>query len=131
MLPLGLLIREIDVEESPGAYAAPGADSADGAADAGGGRAVVKAFAPRRGTPWSIMSGTMATRRFWRYFLLTILLINIKQIYRHLDATLPKWMVRTGAHPFPVKYFSPWQPRCSPGSHPANTAGSLGITGDR
>jgi MFS family permease len=35
------------------------------------------------------------TRRFWKFFLLTVILINIKMIFRHLDATLPKWLLRT------------------------------------
>uniref|UniRef100_A0A0G4IFI8 Major facilitator superfamily (MFS) profile domain-containing protein n=1 Tax=Chromera velia CCMP2878 TaxID=1169474 RepID=A0A0G4IFI8_9ALVE len=31
---------------------------------------------------------------FWRFFLLTVLLLGVRVVFRHLDATFPKYMVR-------------------------------------
>jgi MFS family permease len=32
---------------------------------------------------------------FWRFVLLAVLLLGVRSIYRHLDATFPKFMIRT------------------------------------
>jgi hypothetical protein len=34
-------------------------------------------------------------RRFWRLFALSFMVVAVKLIFRHLDATMPKWMRRT------------------------------------
>ena len=45
---------------------------------------------------------------------MTVLLINIKMIFRHLDATLPKWLLRTctsSLHvPIPLVHLLPGPP---------------------
>lgn len=35
-----------------------------------------------------------AHRTFWRFFFLTLIMVNLRSIFRHLDATLPKYMTR-------------------------------------
>ena len=55
----------------------------------------VTVFQPKTATPWTIFAETARTLRFWRFFLLTLVLINVKMVFRHLDATLPKWLLRT------------------------------------
>lgn len=34
-------------------------------------------------------------RRFWRFLLFVTLLTGVKQVFRHLDATIPKYLVRS------------------------------------
>ena len=34
------------------------------------------------------------SKAFWRFLLLAVLLLGVRSIYRHLDATFPKYMVR-------------------------------------
>jgi dipeptide/tripeptide permease len=34
-------------------------------------------------------------RKFWRLFALSFMVVAVKLIFRHLDATMPKWMRRT------------------------------------
>lgn len=49
--------------------------------------------------PLQSMKQTLRKGSFWRYMVLGILLTNIKMIWRHLDATLPKYMIRKfGVH---------------------------------
>ncbi len=51
-------------------------------------------FEPRTGTPWRIALEIGRTSRFWRFLLLAVLLVAVRLIFRHLDATLPKFLVR-------------------------------------
>lgn len=106
MLPCAFMVREIDVKSGPtpsagGLVVAKGDSSSDpeddpaAAGDSGGGAVVVEKYEPRRASPWAIAKEVARTKRFWRFFLLTVILINIKMIFRHLDATLPKWLLRT------------------------------------
>jgi len=49
--------------------------------------------------PGSIIHEVTASPAFWRFFLLVVLLLGVRIIYRHLDATFPKYMVREfGSH---------------------------------
>lgn len=48
----------------------------------------------RGGEPGSIISEVTASPAFWRFFLLVVLLLGVRVIFRHLDATFPKYMVR-------------------------------------
>lgn len=52
-------------------------------------------FAPRRGSPWRIALEIGRTSRFWRFLLLVVLLVAVRLIFRHLDATFPKYLLRT------------------------------------
>lgn len=69
------LIREIDAE-----------DARDGES---------KEFAPLRESPWTTLKEIAVTKTFWRYMLLTVLTVNVRGVFRHLDATFPKYMERT------------------------------------
>jgi hypothetical protein len=37
---------------------------------------------------------TIQERRFWRFLVVVLIMLNVRMIFRHLDATLPKYMVR-------------------------------------
>ena len=41
-----------------------------------------------------ILRETMQSPDFWRFLVVCIITLNIRMIFRHLDATLPKYMVR-------------------------------------
>eukprot|EP00521_Asterionellopsis_glacialis_P011126 CAMPEP_0195309892 /NCGR_PEP_ID=MMETSP0707-20130614/38965_1 /TAXON_ID=33640 /ORGANISM="Asterionellopsis glacialis, Strain CCMP134" /LENGTH=372 /DNA_ID=CAMNT_0040374193 /DNA_START=881 /DNA_END=1999 /DNA_ORIENTATION=- len=64
-------------------------------AAAGGGKpAKVSTFRPLQGSASQILKETMATKDFWRFLAVCLILLNIRMIFRHLDATLPKYMIR-------------------------------------
>merc|ERR1719502_1317692 len=53
----------------------------------------------REREPGSIIHEVTSSPAFWRFFLLVVLLLGVRIIYRHLDATFPKYMVREfGTH---------------------------------
>jgi dipeptide/tripeptide permease len=54
----------------------------------------VEAFRPRKGTPWKIYCEVMKTSQFWRFLLFIGLLVGVRFVFRHLDATFPKYFVR-------------------------------------
>lgn len=43
---------------------------------------------------WAIIKELAASATFWRFVAFTLLLINLKAIFRHLDATLPTYLLR-------------------------------------
>lgn len=47
-----------------------------------------------KGTPWEILQETLKSRNFWRFLLVCLITLNVRMIFRHLDATLPKYMIR-------------------------------------
>ncbi len=53
-----------------------------------------KKFKPKTGAPWQIMWEIASTSRFWRFLLFIVLLIGVRFIFRHMDATFPKYMER-------------------------------------
>lgn len=55
----------------------------------------VPAAAGPASTSLKITSELLTSKTFWRFSVLTLFLINLKAIFRHLDATLPTYMVRT------------------------------------
>lgn len=57
-------------------------------------RALVQEFQLRPETPWQIVRELFSSPTMWRFSALTLLLINLKTIFRHLDATLPTYLVR-------------------------------------
>ncbi|CEL95828.1 unnamed protein product [Vitrella brassicaformis CCMP3155] len=44
--------------------------------------------------PFGAFKDVLNHPSFWRFFLLVVLLLGVRIIYRHLDATFPKYMVR-------------------------------------
>ena len=49
-----------------------------------------KTFRPRAGSPWKILRETLALPAFRRFLLVCLITLNVRMIFRHLDATLPK-----------------------------------------
>ena len=54
----------------------------------------VAEFKPLKGSTWQILSDTFRTPNFRRYLFVCLLLLNVRMIFRHLDGTLPKYMMR-------------------------------------
>lgn len=54
----------------------------------------ISTFQPMRGSAWSILQETLQTKGFWRYLAVILIVLNVRMIFRHLDATLPKYMIR-------------------------------------
>lgn len=44
---------------------------------------------------WVVTKELLKSPTFWRFTAFTLLLVNLNAIFRHLDATLPTYMVRT------------------------------------
>lgn len=72
-------MREIKVEAAPAIPNSPGR---------------VAAFAPLRGTFRQILTETFTSPSFRRFLLVCLITLNVRMIFRHLDATLPKYMMR-------------------------------------
>ena len=55
------------------------------------------------GTPLSVanVKGLVNTKRFWRFVVLTLFLINLRAIFRHLDATFPTYLLREHGNNIP------------------------------
>ena len=54
----------------------------------------LQTFEPKHGTPWDIMWDVVSNPSFWRFFLFVFLLTGVRTVYRHLEATFPKYMRR-------------------------------------
>jgi POT family proton-dependent oligopeptide transporter len=54
----------------------------------------VKSFQPLRGSSFQILSETVRTPNFRRFLLVCLLTLNVRMVFRHLDGTLPKYMIR-------------------------------------
>ena len=54
----------------------------------------VTVFRPKTGTPREILSEIWKSPSFRRYLLVVLIMLNVRQIFRHLDATWPKYMIR-------------------------------------
>jgi len=52
-------------------------------------------FRPVQNSPWMETRRVLQSRTFWRLVLFTLLLIGVRMVFRHMDATLPKYMTRT------------------------------------
>eukprot|EP00580_Thalassiosira_gravida_P001210 CAMPEP_0201599428 /NCGR_PEP_ID=MMETSP0492-20130828/880_1 /ASSEMBLY_ACC=CAM_ASM_000837 /TAXON_ID=420259 /ORGANISM="Thalassiosira gravida, Strain GMp14c1" /LENGTH=531 /DNA_ID=CAMNT_0048061997 /DNA_START=185 /DNA_END=1780 /DNA_ORIENTATION=- len=51
-------------------------------------------FRPLQGSSYEILSDTWKSPNFRRYLVLCLLTINVRMVFRHMDATLPKYMIR-------------------------------------
>ena len=47
-----------------------------------------------RTVTWAMMRELIGTKRFWRYCALSLCLVNLRAIFRHLDATFPTYLLR-------------------------------------
>lgn len=54
----------------------------------------VQAFEPEKASMHEIIKETVRSRTFWRFLLVIMVTLNVRMIFRHLDATLPKYMLR-------------------------------------
>lgn len=54
----------------------------------------VENFHPSKAAPMEILRETIGSPDFWRFLSVCFITLNIRMIFRHLDATLPKYMVR-------------------------------------
>lgn len=55
---------------------------------------VVRAYTPTQQSPWTTARALCSSKTFWRFSILTLFLVNLHAIFRHLDATLPTYLVR-------------------------------------
>jgi hypothetical protein len=55
----------------------------------------VQAYIPAKQHPYALMCELFQMKTFWKFTLFTLFLINLKSIFRHLDATLPTYLIRT------------------------------------
>jgi hypothetical protein len=81
---ISLTVREIKVVDAPGQCAED--DEAT--------LARVSPFSPTGGNALQILREALSSKSFWRFLVVCLLTLNIRMIFRHLDATLPKYMVR-------------------------------------
>ena len=54
----------------------------------------VTSFTPIKASARKILQETLQTKSFWRFLVVCLILINVRMIFRHLDATFPKYMLR-------------------------------------
>jgi hypothetical protein len=54
----------------------------------------IETYTPKPQDPWTTVKELAHSPTFWRFAALTLLLVNLHAIFRHLDATLPTYLVR-------------------------------------
>jgi hypothetical protein len=54
----------------------------------------VQTFQPEKASMYEIMRETIWSATFWRFLVVILVTLNVRMIFRHLDATLPKYMIR-------------------------------------
>ena len=84
---LSIFMREIKVEEDAPSDVA-------GVAPTTSPQLRTSSFLLSKTPPLQSLKQTLRKGVFWRYMVLGVFLTNIKMIWRHLDATLPKYMIR-------------------------------------
>ncbi|OEU17841.1 MFS general substrate transporter [Fragilariopsis cylindrus CCMP1102] len=99
----GIILQEaISSPSSKKFITAPGTGTTittngNGNGDNNGGRGEsnnVTIFQPKTGSPYKILSDVFHSSSFRRYLVVILIMINVRQIFRHLDATWPKYMIR-------------------------------------
>ena len=53
-----------------------------------------ESFTPIKSSAWVVFQDTICKKRFWRFLAVCFITLNVRMIFRHLDATWPKYMVR-------------------------------------
>ncbi|KAK1748510.1 MFS transporter [Skeletonema marinoi] len=95
---LCMFLREIKVEEDDATRTLDTitneSDSATAASTTTSTQLRTSSFVVPKTSPLQSMKNTFRKGSFRRYMMLGIILTNIKVIWRHLDATLPKYMIR-------------------------------------
>jgi len=54
----------------------------------------VVAFKPKTASAWSIFWEVVRQGSFWRFVTLMTLFVGVRMVFRHMDATLPKYLTR-------------------------------------
>lgn len=83
-------VREIKVDDN----ASLGADEGNSAEDDEATPKSVSTFQPKGGHALEIIKETLQAKTFWRFVVVCLVTLNVRMIFRHLDATLPKYMLR-------------------------------------
>jgi hypothetical protein len=55
----------------------------------------VQVFTPQKQPIHLVIKELLGSKTFWRFMAFTLILSNLKTIFRHLDATLPTYLVRS------------------------------------
>lgn len=89
---------------------------------------VVAAYSPTKQHPCTTAKELCQSRTFWRFSILTLFLVNLHAIFRHLDATLPTYLVRCfgsdvpkgslySINPFMIIFLTPFVAACTNNSN--------------
>ena len=91
-----ILLEAISSPSSKKFIAAPGTGTTITTTGSGNGtgNGNVTIFQPKTGSPYRILSDVFHSPSFRRYLVVILIMINVRQIFRHLDATWPKYMIR-------------------------------------
>ena len=92
-------VREIKVDANSNSIPLPTEDDQHDKASNGNNQtrppaSNIAEFKPLKGSTFQILSDTIRTPNFRRYLLVCFLLLNVRMIFRHMDGTLPKYMMR-------------------------------------
>ena len=85
-------------------------------------------FTPVQQHPWTTAKMLCRSKTFWRFSVLTLFLVNLHAIFRHLDATLPTYLVRCfgdnvpkgsiySINPFMIIFLTPLVAACTNNSN--------------
>mmetsp|Transcript_34991 Transcript_34991/g.42228 ORF Transcript_34991/g.42228 Transcript_34991/m.42228 type:complete len:566 (-) Transcript_34991:123-1820(-) len=94
---ISFTIREIKLETPASVVANGASEKRNDETNGHGGEpptSGVAVFRPKTGSPRKILGEIWKSPSFRRYLLVVVILLNVRQIFRHLDATWPKYMVR-------------------------------------
>lgn len=92
-----LYLREIKVTESPQGAVEPavaGETATDGTMALPSRETEIEEYVPEPKSPITTAKLLCTSPTFWRFAILTLFLVNLHAIFRHLDATLPTYLVR-------------------------------------
>ena len=87
-------LSPLQQKENPRSEEQGDTESGRDAAAEQGGRASVTAYKPEQQKPWVVAKELFQSPTFRRFAVLTLLLVNLRAIFRHLDATQPTYLVR-------------------------------------
>lgn len=78
--------------------------------------------ARRAAPPWTIAYEVCKENKFLRFACLVLIFVGVRSVFRHLDATFPKYFLRTFGHKAPFEYFLAINPFCILAFTPPATA---------